>query len=50
MGPSRSLSELVQQLNGRFGTQSTEADRLFFEQVTASAAEVYERLRDDASS
>lgn len=32
------LSELVQQLNERFGTQFTEADRLFFEQVAASAA------------
>lgn len=31
------LSELVEQLNERFGTRFTEADRLFFEQVTASA-------------
>lgn len=31
------LSELVEQLNERFGTQFTEADRLFFEQVAASA-------------
>jgi type I restriction enzyme, R subunit len=33
------LSELVRQLNERFGTQFTEADRLFFEQVVASAAD-----------
>jgi hypothetical protein len=32
------LSEVVEQLNERFGTQFDEADRLFFEQVAASAS------------
>lgn len=33
------LSELVEQLNERFGAQFAEADRLFFEQVAATASE-----------
>lgn len=38
------LSELVKQLNERFGTEFDEADRLFFEQVATSAT-VDEELR-----
>ena len=31
--PTAPLSEIIQQLNDRFGTSFTEADRLFFEQI-----------------
>ena len=31
--PTAPLSEIIQQLNDRFGTRFTEADRLFFEQI-----------------
>lgn len=31
------LSSLVEKLNERFGTDFTEADQLFFDQITASA-------------
>lgn len=34
-----SLSSLVEKLNERFGTDFTEADQLFFDQITASAEE-----------
>src|SRR5690606_26755748 len=33
------LSSLVEKLNDRFGTDSTEADQLFFDQIRASAEE-----------
>ncbi|WP_355662289.1 hypothetical protein [Halomonas salifodinae] len=33
------LSSLVEKLNERFGTDFTEADQLFFDQITASAEE-----------
>lgn len=33
------LSEISEDLNDRFGTEFTEADRLFFEQIKESAAE-----------
>ncbi|SEA81273.1 type I restriction endonuclease subunit R [Alkalimonas amylolytica] len=34
-----SLSSLIEKLNERFGTDFTEADQLFFDQITASAEE-----------
>ena len=33
------LSEIIENLNDRFGTEFTEADRLFFEQIKESAVE-----------
>lgn len=38
--PTAPLSEIIQQLNDRFGTSFTEADRLFFEQIERAAVEV----------
>ena len=38
--PTAPLSEIIQQLNDRFGTSFTEADRLFFEQIERDAVEV----------
>jgi len=37
--PTAKLSEIVQTLNERFGTQFTEVDQVFFDQLAATAAE-----------
>jgi type I restriction enzyme R subunit len=45
------LSELIQVLNERFGTEFKEADRLFFEEVVAQAKEDPDvRLRAEANA
>ena len=41
------LSEIIENLNDRFGTEFTEADRLFFEQIRESAVE-NDRIRQTA--
>ncbi|MYA01855.1 MAG: type I restriction endonuclease subunit R [Chloroflexi bacterium] len=41
------LSEIIENLNDRFGTEFTEADRLFFEQIKESAVE-HDRIRQTA--
>ena len=38
--PTAPLSEIIQQLNDRFGTSFTEADRLFFEQIEKDSTQV----------